>query len=100
MKTKKTLVGVFYCLPNNSIDHLMQLQDSLQYLHDHDSYILCGNFSTPGITWKTVSPARPSPHTKLACDTAQQFSLQQLVQKPTKGSNILDLVLAKETEIN
>ena len=99
VKTKKILIGVFYRSPNTSIDHLTQLQDSLQCIHDRDSYILCGDFNTPEIAWKTMSPARPSPHTKLVCDIAQQFSLQQLVQEPTRGSNILDLVLTNDTEI-
>ena len=87
------------CTVRPSIDHLTQLQDSLQCIHDRDSYILCGDFNTPEIAWKTMSPARPSPHTKLVCDIAQQFSLQQLVQEPTRGSNILDLVLTNDTEI-
>lgn len=99
VKTKIILIGVYYRPPKAPIDNILKLEASLQGIPDRDSYILFGDLNTPEIAWETVSPTKPSPHAKLVCDVVVQFSLQQLVQEPTRGSNILDLVLTNDVEI-
>jgi len=51
------------------------------------------------IDWDVLNPSSSSPVSRALCDILQDHSLEQLVKTPTCNQNILDLVLANQTEI-
>ena len=77
-------------------DQLCHLQNSLECLRDCDSCILGGDFNIPEIDWESSAPSRSSARANLLCNIVLQFSLFQLVHEPTRGANILDLVLTND----
>ena len=51
----------------------------------------CGDFNYPGINWNLLRASTPS--SQLFLDTVLDCYLVQVVDKPTRGENILDLIL-------
>ena len=96
---QKTLFGVFYRPPDSQLDILTQLQFSLEGIKDTHRVVLCGDFNVPDINWLNTYPTKTTPHTSLLCDITLQFSLSQLVMEPTRGTNILDLVLTNDENL-
>lgn len=61
------------------------------------NYILCGDFNFPDIDWKNLTAS-----SRLSKDFLQLtllFNLTQTVHSPTRGSNILDLVLVSNPDL-
>ena len=60
--------------------------------------ILCGDFILPNINWDNISCTTPSSDGNRLCEIVLDHSLQQLVKEPTRGGNILDLLLTNVEE--
>ena len=57
----------------------------------YKNVVLCGDFNYPGINWNLLHASTPS--SQLFLDTVLDCYLVQVVDKPTRGENILDLIL-------
>jgi hypothetical protein len=100
LKNSRTLhVGCFYRPPNSGTDPIDSLRNFLSDLPGKPAdkhLILGGDFNLPGIDWsdKHVTPNNPHPNlSRSFLDLVDDMSLEQLVEDPTRGSNILDLYL-------
>jgi len=61
--------------------------------------LTAGDFNLPGIDWKQNCVKSGCPHAtnhQYFLDTIQDFGLTQIVDTPTRGKNILDLVLTNQ----
>ena len=93
--SKDLLLGSFYRPPATDGAYLEKLNNSLSRLTNSNSNIrLSDDFNLPYINWHSdsVTPSckNSSLHSQLI-DTANSFSLTQVVTKSTRGKNTLDL---------
>ena len=86
----KVLLGTFYRPPSSTPEYLEQLEMSLASIPESHTIVLCGDFN---LNWAEHSSCSPSKVASVICDIAQDFSLQQLVLEPTRGTHTLDLLL-------
>ena len=61
----------------------------------HQKCIIMGDFNLP---WWGTGANMPGSH-RIFVDCFEENFLQQLVCEPTRGSNILDLILANESDL-
>ena len=73
-------------------DTLQCLMDSLRSIPASSHIFLCGDFNLPGIKWEENQPVGLTRDASLMRNLQQEVSLQQLVDIPTRGSHILDLL--------
>lgn len=95
---RKIILGVFYRPPNNDPKPLEDLQAALQELSTNE-LILLGDFNLPEIDWLNNRALRHSDIYTLMMDVVQDNFLTQLVNQPTRESNILDLVLTTSPDL-
>jgi len=89
---RKVTLGVFYRPPNNDPKPLEDLEAALQEFSTNE-LILLGDFNLPEIDWLNNRVLRQSDIYTLMMDIAQDNFLTQLINEPTRDSNIPDLVL-------
>ena len=75
------MLGVFYRPPGSGTSPLSELHHSLLSMPDTQHVVLCSDFNLPGRQMDLLS------------DLLLDRSLTQLVTQPTRGENILDLLL-------
>ena len=89
---KKLTLGVFYRPPYNDLKPLEDLKLVLNEISQSE-LILVGDFNLCSIDWANVRALENSAKCELLLDIVQDNFLTQLVKSPTRGNNILDLVL-------
>ena len=89
---KKLMLGVFYRPPYNDLKPLEDLKIVLNEISQSE-LILVGDFNLCSIDWANVRALENSAKCELLLDIVQDNFLTQLVKSPTRGNNILDLVL-------
>ena len=87
-----TLVGICYRPPDNSADSDMGLYDILGKASIYSSVII-GDLNFPELNWNRIETLSDE-HLFIKC-VSDNF-LMQLVDKPTRGKNILDLILCSD----
>ena len=81
------------------------MDESLAKLKDrqpNSRIIVGGDFNVPGICWESLSHIPGTPHKQhceLILDVSDQYSLDQMVREPTRGSNILDLAFSNSPDL-
>ncbi len=95
-KNKFTIIGICYKSPTASLDEVGKLFEQIKKASNFQSVIL-GDFNYPGINWETgeAKSLADQQFFELINDC---FFLIQHVRTPTRGGNVLDLILT--TEIN
>ena len=83
-----------YAVPNIYVEELTCLLGILsRYIDSFDGIsIICGDFNMPTISWGSLLATGDLRH-HLFIDFCKQYGLHQLVNSPTRGSSILDVVL-------
>ena len=81
------MLGVFYRPPGSGYSPLSELHHSLLSIPDTQHIVLCGDFNLPGRQMDLLS------------DLLLDRSLTQLVTQPTRGKNILDLLLTNSPDM-
>ena len=94
----KLLVGD-YRPPGGHCDELLHLHHALVCLPPSIPYLICGDFNAPGINWSLNFPTSSSTIARAVCNLVQDLHLTQLVNEPTRGNHILDLVLASTPDL-
>ena len=96
--TKKTLIiGGIYRPTNNDNQYATELTDfmiKLSKKHSNAIQWFCGDFNLPDVNWQsnTIEGCRyPSSINQLFIDCAFNCKMEQVVEKPTRMDNILDL---------
>ena len=100
-KQKPLYLCSFYRIPNNDSSPILLLRESLQKLHHMVSsprILLSGDLNLPSITWSDGGIINPCPTygheiNQLFLD---EYGLEQLINQPTRGNNILDLVFSTQ----
>ena len=94
------IIGAFYRPPSSPpcIEEIHKGLLAIPNLH-RCNFLLCGDFNLPHIDWSKnclkQNPSYPG-ESRLLLDTMVDFGLSQLVNFPTRQSNILDLVLSNK----
>ena len=106
LKGRKSVVfGSVYRPTNNDISYSSKLVNDLYNLYSKNKssiFWLGGDFNLPDINWKTneiVGNQYPYQLNLLFLDMAQDLCFDQLVDKPTRGKSILDLIFTYRPDI-
>ncbi len=102
--SKDLHVGAFYRPPDTGSDYLDKLDQSLSRItHKENLVMLGGDFNAPGIKWGDTPGVTEECQTKgiheKILDIAQDHLLEQVVEEPTRGTNILDLIFLSNPNI-
>ena len=92
-KGEKTLLGVIYRAPDSLIAN-NEAMYSLINKAGNENVVIMGDFNFPELKWTNQSNISHE-HPFITC--INDNFLEQLVDKPTRGENILDLVLCSDT---
>ena len=93
--TESCLIGCVYRPPNCSASESKELFNQLNDIctkHTNTNIIIVGDFNYPNIDWNSKTFCNAS--TTFEC-FIQECMLEQHVTKPTRGNNVLDLVLTR-----
>ena len=97
MKSSSLLIGCVYRSPSSSRvndDNLISLLNNM--CDSYSKYIIVGDFNYPQINWSLLSgPNDVVPF----LDALNDCSLTQMVNCPTRGHSILDLVLTNASSL-
>ena len=101
----RTLYLASYYRPNaHDEESLKQLDKSLQKIPRNNSHVwIAGDMNLPGIIWPSGSLKAdcPSPaQHELFMEILADHGLTQVIDKPTREENILDLVAGKQSKSN
>ncbi len=96
-RNKKILINVVYRRPSQPLD-----TDTAMYASIHESIkekesIILGDFNLPEICWKNISGVESESNRLI--DFVEDHFLYQTVTEPTRGNNILDLILASQEHL-
>ena len=91
------MFGLAYCPPSSSVEFVSSIASSLRSIPPNLSMYLCGDFNLPLVDWAISGPTSSDKLSVQFCDTLHDFSLCQLVRDPTRGDNVLDLVLTNNS---
>ena len=100
----------FYRPPNSSSSPIISLQNCLSQLYSEDSenspcLLVGGDFNFPNISWQDgyanidPSPTYGTDINQIFVDTINDHGLEQLISAPTRGNNILDLLLCSHPSL-
>ena len=99
---KNLYIASFY-RPNASDESSATgLQHSLEQIPQSADIIIAGDLNYPDIDWSLKTTKRGSSNRALHdqfIDLLDDFTLEQVVQDPTRGENILDLILVNRTDL-
>ena len=100
---KQTYIGAFYRPHENDNPSLENLNLSLDRLKNTNSNIyLAGDFNLPGIDWElgvTKFNSRSKGQHDFFLEILNDHNFCQIVKKPTRGPNILDLFLTNNPSL-
>ena len=91
--TKSLMLEGYCCPPGSPESYLLELQSSIVSPPVNSPIFICGDFNVPDVSWTTVTPTSIDKNAALLCSLIHDLSLEQLVHTPTRGPNILDLLL-------
>ncbi len=87
---RKYILGVIYRPPKLSEENDMALYNEIKSVIKDKNAVICGDFHNPSVNWSTLTGNH---------DLVEDGFLWHSVQKPTRGSNILDLVFTIESDL-
>jgi len=91
--SSSVIIGGFYRPPDAAEPCLLQLKSFVSSLPPNASMFLCEDLNVPNMFWETLAPTCSDKNSILLCSILQDFALEQCVRIPTRGLNILDLLL-------
>ena len=83
----------YYRPPTTTADSLHSLHSAIVAVCSSSPIIVCGDFNVPDVDWITTSPKVKSLLPETLCQLVHDNFFSQLVSSPTRGDNILDLLL-------
>ena len=101
---KPILVGSFYRPPNTNREYLNSLRDSLEKTNGNQfsNVWVGGDFNLGDIVWESQSIRTGGQKTTMCqdlIDISNDYGLEQVVVKPTRGENTLDLFFVKNPSL-
>jgi len=100
----------FYRPPDTSLSPIIELNNCLLQLHTSDPenfphLLIAGDFNFPDISWCNgyaqidPNPAYGTGINQLFVDSINDYGLEQFINIPTRGNNILDLLLCSHPNL-
>lgn len=89
-ENSKLMIGLVYRSPSIGRNDNDKLQSAVEEISQHDCVIM-GDFNHGQVDWKSLTSANDEDRQFLSL--VQDCGLKQCVQEPTRGENILDIVL-------
>ena len=89
----------YYRPPTATTDSLRSLHSALGATSTSLPIIVCGDCNAPDVAWLTTSPKVKSPVADTLCEFVCNNFFIQLVSHPTRGDNILDLLLTTNPDL-
>ena len=96
LREKMYTLGVVYRPPKLSEENDKILYDEIKSVIKDKNAVICGDFNNPSVNWSTLTADREG--IRLLELTEEAF-LYQIVQTPTRGNNILDLIFMNDSDI-
>ena len=100
--SSSVFIGAFYRPPSSDEVYVENLRASQEKIPVQDNVWLLGDFNLPNVDW-AVNRFQPSgrypSQSKAMIDIILDHNLQQLVEEPTRGRNILDLFLTNNDSL-
>ena len=100
------LIGTVYKRKHSDIQTVENLDKSLQKINERaklTDIILTGDYNQPNINWDEMNVIPNHPYSKATAEkliaVIQENGLEQRVDKPTRGDNILDLVMTNNISV-
>ena len=96
---KDIIIGLFYCPPHSHVETLDKLYTFVIHIKSTYPYaqLFIGvDFNCPGVNWSDVSLINsyvPAPFRERLIEITDDLHLDQIIQVPTRGLNILDLII-------
>ena len=94
-RDKKLTIGVFYRPPNRNIEPLEDLQNVLSEISTTNTPVL-GDFNISEMDWHNTIKGTPLHNLLIEIIHDNIFTL--MVSRPTRGQNILDLILTTSVD--
>ena len=73
------------------------MEASIQSISTNSTVVLCGDFNIHNIDWNFTTPTSSDKAAIHLCSIVNNFSFQQLILEPSRGANILDLLLTNDS---
>ena len=108
VKQINTIIATIYRPPNSNLQKFEGVITSLinsinQYNNTDTEIFILGDFNFPTVNWEELSVANTTNDEKrqinLLLDMMEEHNLTQLIRTPTRGNNILDLLIIRSPEI-
>ncbi|XP_045128934.1 uncharacterized protein LOC123514804 [Portunus trituberculatus] len=96
VRSKKIVIGLVYRPPAQNISSDKNLQDQITEISNNFDTVICGDFNLPVNSWGSPLNSRSGQD---LYNSLLDCSLKQHVQQPTRGDNILDLVLSTNDDL-
>ncbi len=93
---QKVTVATVYRPLNNNQPTMLPIYEEIQTTIRNKNAVVIGDFNCPNIDW---NPMHGDLEGNRLVDMVEYSFLSQLVTQPTKGNNILDLVLTTDTDL-
>jgi hypothetical protein len=92
------MIACVYRSPSSTSSSDFELSKFFNHLCalDHKFKLIIGDFNMPNVEWESVSMSSPSNY---LVDCFEDNFLSQIVNKPTRGKNILDLVFVNDVTL-
>ena len=96
MNKKHLIIATIYRPPKMTLDNDKMLYDEIESVIKTKTSIICGDFNLPHINWRLfTSDNEGSRLIKLM----KKLYLSQFVSEPTLDNNILDIILASDSDL-
>ena len=98
---KPVVICAFYCPPSSTCEIMENMKETIMQVLacKNATLLLSGDFNLPDIDWETNTLKENPTHqreSRLLLEMSSELGLKQFVDFPTRGSNILDLILANK----
>ena len=96
-ENRRISINVVYRKPSQTVEIDTAMYDSIhETIRNKDSIIL-GDFNLPEICWRTISGVESESNRLI--DFIEDNFLHQMITEPTRGDNILDLLLTSQEHL-
>ena len=89
-------LGIFYRPPNATPETTEAIINQISQNSSSNKCLVIGDLNMPSVNWETFSG---SAETASFCTMCQDNFLYQLVEYPTRGINVLDIILTNQSSI-
>ncbi len=93
---KKLLIGIVYRPPKQLRTDDTALYEEIQSTLRNKNAIIVGDFTCPNINWNSMHGDQEGSR---LIEMFEDSFLSQIFTQPTRGNNILDLVLTTDTDL-